>query len=45
MEKLLTIKDKKHGTFLNFDNIKHRLLLEKMGTEMTSNRTTAVVSG
>lgn len=45
MEKLLTVKDKKYGTYLNLENIKQRLILDKLETEVTPSYTAAVASG
>lgn len=45
MEKLLTLKSKKYGTFLNTDNLKERLILEEIDCEFTPNFSSFSISG
>ena len=45
MERLLLLKSKKFGTFLGADNIKDRLILEEIESEVTPNYTSVSISG
>lgn len=45
MEKLLFLKSTKHGTFLNTENIKQRLILDSVNSEIAPNSTLVSLSG